>query len=263
MVESPLKEKKNGVWKGKAMVWWWLSEVSAHHWAGQSDLLLLALSRRKLSEAKQVTVVLHFFLGVLMWKLYQLGSCCSSMQFQNDHGPASISVMEADWLSDATELLRPVAENRFLLAPARWMSRMSEPKPDRCYWRISFTFFTLNWNSLSHGNEKSLHGSSWKALKTSWIKNKKQQKPMNHLEKVFLSWRCLSSTHHNYSFIYLHSTQTKYIKLQVDQAEWGDVGTSVSDFSPHFAQFPVSWNLKLIWFHVQSSLPLLKFHNWG
>lgn len=63
---------------------------------------------------------------------------------------------------------------------------------------------------------------------------------MNHLEKVFLLWRCLSTTHHNYSFIYLHSTQTKYIKLQVDKAEWGDVGTSVSDFSPHFAQFPVS-----------------------
>lgn len=102
------------------------------------------------------------------------------MWFQNSpaphHGPASISVMEADWLSDATELLRPVAENRFLLAPARWMSRMSEPEPDRCYWRISFTFFTLNWNSLSHGNEKSLHGSSCKALKTSWIKERKKTK---------------------------------------------------------------------------------------
>lgn len=190
------------------MVWWWLSEVSAHHWADQSDLLLLALSRRKLSEAKQVTVVLHFFLGVLMWKFHQfmkiqnffclnanadanantsshclrlvVGSCCSSMWFQNGpaphHGPASISVMEADWLSDVTELLRPVAENRFLLAPARWMSRMSEPKPDRCYWRISLTFFTLNWNSLSHGNEKSLHGSSCKALKTSWIKKTQKKK---------------------------------------------------------------------------------------
>lgn len=114
-----------------------------------------------------------------------VGSCCSSMRFQNDHGPASISVMEADWLSDATELLRPVAENRFLLVPARWMSRMSEPKPDRCYWRISFTFFTLNWNSLSHGNEKSLHGSSWKALKTSWIKNKKNKNRWITLRRFF------------------------------------------------------------------------------
>lgn len=160
------------------------------------------------------------------------------MRFQNSpashHGPASLSVMEADWLSDATELLRPVAENRFLLAPARWMSRMSEPKPDRCYWRISFTFFTLNWNSLSHGNEKSLHDSSCKALKTSWIKEWKKttKKQMNHPEKVFLSWRCLSTTRHNYSFIYLHSTQTNYIKLHVDKAEWGDVGASASDSPP-------------------------------
>lgn len=54
---------------------------------------------------------------------------------------------------------------------------------------------------------------------------------MNHPEKVFLSWRCLSTTRHN-------STQTNYIKLQVDKAEWGDVGASASDFPPPICPVP-------------------------